>query len=642
MEALKKGEIDCVFPANLSGYDGETMNIVMTPPMITTNVVAVVRSSDLELFSRKQHVVVAVNEGNPNYEAFLIDNFPEWRMVYFPDTKECIKAVRDGLADCVLISSYRYSNLARQCEKYRLRNFDTGVGIDYSFAVNSGDRELYSVLARVTGLVPESTINSVLSYYITEDAKATLKDFLSDNLDIFLIILILVFMIIMALMIKSRRAERKAKELISATETDSLTGLYSRNYFLEYANRMHHENPDKAMDAIVFNIEQFHSVNALNGRAFGDQVLCTLGKEIREIASENSGIAGRFEADRFDIFCRHISDYQAVYDRLQSVLDELAPNASIRLRMGVMQSHHDLDTVQMFDMARTACSMARGHYNKHLIIFDDEVRERETYEQRLLNDFRRAIDGYEFEVYYQPKYDIQSDEPKPVSAEALIRWHHPEFGMISPDDFIPLFERNGNISEVDKFVWNEAARQIVRWHNMYGVTIPVSVNLSRVDVFDPALEETLEGILSFNGLEHKDIKLEVTETTYTENSEQVIKVVENLRSKGFEVEMDDFGTGYSSLNMLSEMPVDVLKMDRNFIKNIEQNEKSVQLVALILNIAEKLHIPVVAEGVETESQLKLLQKLGCAVVQGYYFSRPLSAADFESNIIMKSIREDER
>jgi EAL domain-containing protein (putative c-di-GMP-specific phosphodiesterase class I) len=358
---------------------------------------------------------------------------------------------------------------------------------------------------------------------------------------------------------------------------------------------------------------------------------------MKAIALENDGIAGRFGADRFDIFCRHISDHQAVYDRLQGVLDELSGRAAIRLRMGVMQSQPELDTVEIFDMARTACSMSRGHFKEHLIVFDDKVREREEHEQRLLNDYRRALDGFEFEVYYQPKYSIQGKTPKLQSAEALVRWRHPEFGMIQPDVFIPLLERNGKISELDRYVWNEAARQIVRWKEMYGKTLPVSVNLSRVDVFDPSLEDTLEEILAINGLDHRAIMLEVTESAYTEDSDQVIKVIKSLRDRGYEVEMDDFGTGCSSLSMLSEMPVDVIKMDRNFVRNMEHDEKDAMLVTLILDIAKQLSIPVVAEGVETKTQLDMLKKMGCDVAQGYYFSRPLSAAEFENRIIQESL-----
>ena len=633
LEALARGEIDCVFPANLSSFDGETKNIVMTPPLAHSDIYAVVRQADRNIFANKEHVVVAVPEDDPNYEAFLIDHFPNWRKVYYANIADCLKAVSGRVADCVLVGSYRYNNISRLCERYRLTTLSTGIGLDYSFAINEGNTELYSIMAKTVGLVPNATVNEALSRYVAEDAKRTFSDFIVDNLRFVMPGVGAVVLVILLLLARSIWAEKRAKTLIAATETDGLTGLYNRDYFFQYANRMHRKHSKTPMDAIVLNIEQFHSVNALNGREFGNHVLRILGSEILAVANENGGIAGRFGADRFDIYCRHTEDYRGILNRLQNKLDALAATASIRLRMGVMPWQDDLEPEQLFDRARTACSMARGHYKDHLIVFDEKVRERELIEQRLLNDLRRALESYEFEVYYQPKYNIQDGPPKLVSAEALIRWRHPELGMISPDSFIPLLERNGKIGEVDKYVWAEAARQIARWRAQFGVTIPVSVNLSRVDVFDPTLEQTLDRILAQNGLEHDALKLEVTESAYTENAQQVIQVVEHLRQKGYTVEMDDFGTGYSSLNMLSAMPIDVLKMDQTFIRNIENDERDIQLVALILGIAANLKIPVIAEGVETEHQLKLLKDLGCVMAQGYFFSRPLHPTEFEKKYL---------
>ena len=639
LDALKRGEVDCVFPANFSPYDGESMGVFLTPPLTETEIYAVLSHSGQQRIEKKEHVIVAVNEGNPNYDAFLQDHFPGWRRVYYPTTAECLKAVADGVADCVLISNFRYNNIARLCAKYRLTTFATGVEMDYCFAVGKGQTQLYSILTKTVGMVPKSTVNAAMSYYVTEDARLSLGDMISDHLGAVMAVIGVVVLVILALLVQNMRAVRKAKNLISATEIDELTGLYNRNFFFQYADRKYREHPDTPMDAIVLNIEQFHSVNALNGHEFGDRVLRVLGNELRAVSDELGGIAGRFEADRFDIYCRHTDNYQGIFDRLQGKMEAMAPNANVRLRMGVMPWQAGLEPVQLFDRARTACSMARGQYVERPIIFDEKVREREIYEQRLLNDLRRALDSYEFEVFYQPKYDIQSEPPKLVSAEALVRWCHPELGMIPPDDFIPLFEKNGQISMVDKYVWTEAAKQIVRWREQYGVVIPVSVNLSRIDVFDPMLESTLDGILDEYRLSHDALKLEVTESAYTENAGQVIQVVESLRKKGYEVEMDDFGTGYSSLNMLSAMPIDVLKMDRAFIRNIEHDEKDIQLVALILDIAKNLKIPVVAEGVETEEQMKLLKELGCALVQGYFFSRPLHASDFEDTFV-RGLRQE--
>ena len=639
IEAMKNGEIDCVFPANLTDYDGEQQGLFMTPALMRTDMSAVIRAGEQKNFFKNERITVAVNVGNPNYDMFLLDHFPEWRSIYFKDTLECLKAVADGQADCILISNYRYNNIAALCEQYKLTTLSTGVEMDYCFAVNRQDITLYSILSRVTRVVPSSTVNAALTYYFTEDAKLSLLDLLNQNAGVVVAIASAVLMTILFLMWRGMDAKKKASaehRLITATETDELSGLYSRNYFYEYADRMYREHPEKPMDAIVLNIERFHSLNALHGRSFGDQTLQVLGNGILSFLKNREGIATREEADHFTIYCSHMEDWHGLLDSLQDVLDTLSPNTSIRLRMGVMPWQKDMEPAQMIEQAQIACGLARGDYKGQLVVFDEKVREQEGFERRLLNDLRRAVETPEFEVYYQPKFDIQLEPPVLKSAEALVRWRHPELGMIPPGSFIPLLERSGQIGEVDRIVWVQAAKQVADWKEKYGTTVPVSVNLSRVDVLDPMLENTLDALLKENGLACGDLKLEVTESACAENTYQVIDVIERLRRKGYEIEMDDFGSGYSSLNMLSAMPIDVLKMDRAFVSNMEYEEKDLQLVQLILGIGRNLKIPVIAEGVETEAQLRLLKQMGCALVQGYYFSKPLPAAEFESAFIQNA------
>ena len=313
----------------------------------------------------------------------------------------------------------------------------------------------------------------------------------------------------------------------------------------------------------------------------------------------------------------------------------LSSNASIRLRIGVMPYQKGMEPAQLIDQAVIACNLAKSDYNEHLFIFDEQMRNTEAREQRLLNDLRHSLDNGEFIIYYQPKYDVTTDNPKLVGVEALIRWDHPELGMIPPDDFIPLFERNGQIGLVDKFVRSESVKQVSKWKEKYGYIIPVSVNISRVEILDNTFETSLDILLEENGLSKDALKLEVTESAYIENADQFINIITSLRQSGYKIEMDDFGSGYSSLNMLSFMPIDVLKMDRAFIKDIDKNEKDIRLVELIIGIAKNLKVPVIAEGVETKTQLQLLKKLGCEMVQGFYFSRPLPAAEFEKNILNK-------
>ena len=424
----------------------------------------------------------------------------------------------------------------------------------------------------------------------------------------------------------------EGRQLISAAEHDELTMLYNRNFFLEYANRLFHYHPEMHLDAIVINIEQFHSINALNGREFGNNVLRILGNEIRSFLTETDGIASRIDGDRFDLYCVTNGDYQAILDRFQKKVSRYSNSANIRLRMGVRPWKEKVDPQILFDQARAACNMVRWNYQNSLMIYDEDLRMKEMLKQRLLNDLQTAVDERQFRVLYQPKYDVQVDPPRLTSAEALIRWQHPDLGMISPGDFIPLFEGNGLICMVDNYVWEEAARQISRWKEKYGFSMPVSVNLSRADVFTVGLVEKLTELIKANGLEFGDLKLEVTESAYTDNAHRVLEVVSHLRQMGFEIEMDDFGSGYSSLNMLSDMPIDVLKMDMKFVRNIENSETDFRLVELILDIAKYLNLTVVAEGVETKGQLELLQNAGCNIVQGYYFSRPLPPEEFEKLI----------
>ena len=294
----------------------------------------------------------------------------------------------------------------------------------------------------------------------------------------------------------------EGRKLISTAEKDPLTGLYSRNFFFEYANRLFRYHPDTKMDAVVINIEQFHSVNAMHGREFGDSVLRAIGGSIREFLQTAEGLASRFDADRFLIYCSHQADYWAVLDRFQEQVRALSPNVLIHLRMGVKNWQEQVPPVVLFDQARAACNMVRGDYQNPLMVYNEDMLKKEMLNQRLLNDLRAALEEGQFQVYFQPKYDIQCDPPRLRSAEALIRWKHPELGMVSPGAFIPLFEGNGLISLVDSYVWKETAKQVAAWRKKYRFTLPVSVNLSRADLFDPALTDR-KGVSRMDTTNHK-------------------------------------------------------------------------------------------------------------------------------------------
>ena len=313
-----------------------------------------------------------------------------------------------------------------------------------------------------------------------------------------------------------------------------------------------------------------------------------------------------------------------------------------RVRMGVCtRTDITSDLEGRFDRAQSACNRIRGDYLHALAYYDDSQYEQDIHAQRLINETKEALRSGQFKVYYQPKYDITGSRPTLMSAEALVRWQHPEFGILSPGLFIPLFEDNGMIRALDSYVWKSAARQVAEWRKRYGRVIPVSVNVSRIDLFDESLLERLNSIREANELPPEALILEITESAYTEDTEQAIAVIASLRAAGYRIEMDDFGSGYSSLNMLLHMPVDVLKIDGAFMRAISVREKDKWLIATLVDIARHLNVPTVFEGVEEEQQVRMIREAGGQIVQGYYFSRPLPPEPFEQ-IIEKDIKEAEQ
>ncbi|MBQ3787033.1 MAG: EAL domain-containing protein [Lachnospiraceae bacterium] len=429
-----------------------------------------------------------------------------------------------------------------------------------------------------------------------------------------------------------RRAIEQSIErsIIGATGVDHLTGLMTKEYFFQYAHEYDKFHPEQEVDAVVLNVSKFHLINELYGRNFGDRVLKAIAEGVRIVSRAFGGVACRTDADSFFLYIEHQEDYSFLKKTVTDKLLEIMDIQDIRLRIGVYPDiYHSASLQQRFDRAIQASnSMSRSAGQEKVAIYDNRMLERELYEARLLGDIEKALSENQFNVVFQPKYDIRGDEPRLCSAEVLIRWKHPDFGFVRPDFFIPLFEENGRIKELDRFVWQEAARQVRRWKDMYGKSIPVSVNVSRVDIFDPDLLEFLQKVVADNRLEPGDLHLEITETAYTDSVNTIIEVVTSLRDAGFKVEMDDFGKGYSSLNMLTSLPIDALKLDMAFIKDIAENNKEMSMVEFILEIARFLRVPVIAEGVESSEQYLLLKKAGCDIIQGYYFSKPVSAAEF--------------
>ena len=427
----------------------------------------------------------------------------------------------------------------------------------------------------------------------------------------------------------------ESRKILESAERDPLTGLFNREFFYSYAEQYDQHHKDTDMDAILIDISRFSTINERYGKAYADGILRRLGLKLQTLVHEAGGIVCRREADIFQVYWPHREDYKALLDNLSAGLtDGQDASFKVRLRMGVYaRADKSLDIARRFDRAKAASDTVRNNYTRNIAVYDDTLHKAELYNEKLVEDFQKAIDEKQFQLYYQPKFDVTGDTPRLCGAEALVRWNHPELGMISPGVFIPCFENNGLVQALDRYVWHEAGRQIRIWKDALGFSIPVSVNMSRIDMYDPNIVYTFLEILESNRLEAADMHLEITESAYAEDEEQIIESVRRLRAMGFMIEMDDFGTGYSSLNMLSSLPFDVLKLDMKFAQASASGGKDRYMLGVVTEIARHLGAKVVTEGVETQQQLAVMKEAGCDMVQGYVFSPPVPAEKFEAFLL---------
>lgn len=411
-------------------------------------------------------------------------------------------------------------------------------------------------------------------------------------------------------------------EIILRTEKDSLTGLTTKKYFFEYINHFDQYNPHAQMDAIAVNVKKFRTINALFGHRFGDRLLISIGNSLKKLMEQYEGIVSRVDSDTFYLYITSLDNFEEVIvGALEEASSKVTKEGKVAFKVGVNRVVDRESSIEKrFDDALRALRLNKDNLETTVVVYDQKMHENELFNEKLIVGFEKSLANKEFKIYLQPKMNISEDKPYLSSAEVLVRWIHPVFGLISPAVFVPLFENNGLITKLDKYVWNAAAAQIREWKDKYNITVPLSINVSRVDLFSDTLVSDLMEIMQKYNLGFDELYLEVTESACVEDAKEVTRRVRALKDKGFIIEMDDFGTGYSSLHMVSSLPLDALKIDRSFILNLLSNEKSRMLVSIIIEITKLLNAKCIAEGVETIEQLNALKEMGVEIIQGFYFS----------------------
>ncbi len=417
-----------------------------------------------------------------------------------------------------------------------------------------------------------------------------------------------------------------ANNLISELERDDLTGLYTRQAFLRKSQEIRNNNPHKNFCVIGFDFDNFKSSNTLYGEDKCNEFLAYTAKKLKGVLPK--GIAGRFGGDQFVLFFAYEGEKVNV-ERINNLTKTILSSAPIPhqvVKIGVNAPiNPGSSMVVCCDRAFLAIREIKGIYGKNTAFYENKLQQQLLDDQRIIETMENSLEKNEFQVYYQPKHETITG--KIVGAEALVRWQHKEYGFMSPGQFIPLFEKNGFITKLDLFVLEQVCKDLKRWCKQGYPVVPISVNVSRHDFFEEGCLDSQIEIINRYKIDHSLIHMEVTESLYSENTDVIISQVKKIQELGFMIEMDDFGAGYSSLGLLSSFPLNIIKLDISFVRNIKANEI---VIENIIKMAHRLGLLTVAEGAETNEQVSTLKTLGCDFIQGFYYSKPLPVGDFET------------
>ena len=427
-------------------------------------------------------------------------------------------------------------------------------------------------------------------------------------------------------MINTEAEKRTLEKLHHLAETDSLTGVYSEQGFCHYADELR-KSKDTEYTLLRFDVNHFKAINELFGAEKSLAILKLIADRLKVLVG-NDGICGRLGADIFTV-CMPTDklDAEKIVNDLEQLISKTLPgfNASIYSAIYCMNDP-ETSVELMLDRAGLAIQQIKGNYLDRFTKYNGLVKDVMLKEQALTSDMEFALGNNEFCIHIQPIYDIHTG--KVVSAEALVRWNHSKRGLLPPDSFIPLFERNGMIAKLDHHVWELACAFLKKLIDEGVEPVPISVDVSRVNLFLPSLGDDIVALLDKYGIGREYLKLEITESARTADQTRLVEAVGKLKELGFTIVMDDFGTGYSSLRVLKDMPIDVVKIDMNFVAELGSSNKASIIVKHMSTLAKALGMTVIAEGVETKEQLGYLKSVECDQLQGYYFSKPLTEDDF--------------
>ena len=421
--------------------------------------------------------------------------------------------------------------------------------------------------------------------------------------------------------------------VINGLEVNALTGLYLSHTFIHKAEEFLQNVDGEGYCVLAIDLEHFRLFNKLYSREQGDILLKEVAELLKEYRINYGGVIGYFGGDNFVILTHlDLERFKELHRGISKVVSKWSNTVGFLPAFGIYPiTDTRVDIATMYDRATMALKKIAGNYAQRHCVYSEDMEEKEEEELRLLSEIQQALKNEEFTFYVQPQCDIANG--KIVGGECLVRWIHPQKGLISPGIFIPVLEKNGFIASLDRYVWRKVCEWLRGLIDKGMQPVPVSINVSRIDIYSMDVPGFLMGLLEEFALPSHLLKVEITESTYVENNDKVIRTVKQLRDANMWVMMDDFGSGYSSLNMLRSIAVDVLKLDMRFLDiNDQEEERGIGILESVVNMARQMQLPIIVEGVENQKQESFLLRMGCRYSQGFYYYRPMPVADFEKLI----------
>ncbi len=581
----------------------------------------------------KGNLKIAIPYYNDNINDYAAATYVNATLLPYDSITDCVDAVCSGEADIACSDLYEAAYIiGTKHQELSVINTSTTKHLE-CFVYDDESTELRTIFGKCIASLGDGEFAE--AYSDTVAAVGSLQTTGMVSAEITYIILGLLVLVLVGVALLVIIAYSKSKR---SGSTDPLTGGRNKHKFIEDTRKLFKKDPTDRWAIALFDINKFKFVNDRLGYEEGDRMLSRLYKTIAD-EMEGDEVFARISDDNFACTFRAAQDSEII-TRLNTIFADFERRNNIFVKYSVIFSagvcrlfecrgaNNDIDVNAALDRCTIAKKTLKGLHYSSIAFYDGKIRDKALREKDYENIMPTALEQREFECYLQPKYGLKSRCIE--GAEALIRWNSKEFGFVFPNEFIPISEKNGFVIELDFFILEEVCKAIRRWLDDGKTPVVISVNQSRLHLNYDDYIWRLREIVDKYDIPYKYIELELTESVFMENADKLLVIARKLHDIGFKLSLDDFGSGYSSLNMLKDIPVDVVKIDREFFNGTVNSERGRAVISTVVDLAKNLDMQVISEGVETIEQVEFLTEINCAMVQGYYFAKPMPMQDFEA------------